>query len=67
MATASPVHMKPLPINKLLDGVSRSPDRMPSPKPTNLGAPGQQHKVLHEAGSGYVAPKFEGKAEQMEK
>lgn len=53
--------------NKLLENVVRTPDRMPSPQNTRLGVPGQHHRVLHEAGSGYVAPKFEGKDEQMEK
>jgi glutamate dehydrogenase len=67
MAAASPVHMKPLPTNKLLDAVSRSPDWMPSPQPTNLTAPGTPHKIIHEPGSGYVAPKFEGRVEQMDK
>jgi glutamate dehydrogenase len=62
-----PSHMRAPPTNKLLEQVVRSPDRMPSPQPTNLSVPGQSHKVLHETGSGYVAPKFEGKAEQMEK
>ncbi|QDS71655.1 glutamate dehydrogenase (NADP(+)) gdh1 [Venturia effusa] len=56
------------PHNKLLDQVIRTPDRMPSPQPTHLNVPGPHSKrVLHEAGSGYVAPKFEGKQEQMEK
>jgi len=32
-----------------------------------LSVPGSsQHKVLHEEGSGYVAPKFEGKELQMD-
>jgi glutamate dehydrogenase len=58
--------MKAPPTNKLLE-VVRTPTRMPSPQPTHLGAPGQPHRVLHEVGSGYVAPKFEGKSAQMEK
>jgi glutamate dehydrogenase len=53
--------------NKLLDAVIRTPNRVPSPQPTHLGIPGQPHKVLHEPGTGYVAPKFEGKTEQMDK
>jgi glutamate dehydrogenase len=69
MATASAVHMRPLPINKMLESVSASPDRMPSPQPTNLGGASHTppHRVIHETGSGYIAPKFDGKAEQMEK
>ncbi|KAF2664764.1 NAD-specific glutamate dehydrogenase [Microthyrium microscopicum] len=59
------------PTNKLLDQIIRTPDRMPSPQPTHLSVPGRPqpypHKVLHEEGSGYLAPKFEGKDEQMEK
>jgi glutamate dehydrogenase len=63
-----PPHMlKAPPTNKLLESVIRSPNRTPSPQPTHLGIPGQPHKVLQEEGSGYVAPKFEGKSEQMEK
>jgi glutamate dehydrogenase len=59
------------PINKLLDTVVREPGRQPSPQPTHLGVPGtatpvQNGHVLQETGSGYVAPKFEGKAQQME-
>lgn len=54
--------------NKLLDQVVRTPGRLPSPQPTHLAVPGAagQHKVLHEEGSGYVAPKFEGKELQMD-
>jgi glutamate dehydrogenase len=59
------VHMKPPPTNKLVDHISRSPDRMPSPQPTNLVSP--NHRVLLESGTGYVAPVFAGKEEQMEK
>lgn len=66
MTTASPVHMRPLPINRMLESVSASPDRMPSPQPTNLGGPAP-HRIINEPGSGYIAPKFDGKAEQMEK
>ncbi|KAK3674450.1 NAD-dependent glutamate dehydrogenase [Recurvomyces mirabilis] len=51
--------------NKLLERVVRTPDRQPSPQPTHLGVPGQTH-VLQETGSGYVAPKFEGKSKQMD-
>ena len=53
--------------NKILDQVIRTPGRQPSPQPTHLSVPGPgQHRVLHEQGSGYVAPKFEGKDLQME-
>lgn len=53
--------------NKLLEQVIRTPGRLPSPQPTHLGVPGpSQHRVLHEEGSGYVAPKFEGKELQMD-
>ena len=53
--------------NKLLDHVVRPSDRIPSPQPTHLSVPGSsQHKVLQEEGSGYVAPKFEGKELQMD-
>jgi glutamate dehydrogenase len=59
--------MRPLPINKVVANLSTSPGRMPSPQPTNLGGAGQTHRVINEHGSGYIAPKFEGKHEQMEK
>lgn len=53
--------------NKILEQVIRTPGRQPSPQPTHLCVPGpSQHKVLHEEGSGYVAPKFEGKELQMD-
>lgn len=53
--------------NKLLEQVVRTPGRRPSPQPTHLGVPGpSHHRVLHEEGSGYVAPKFEGKEQQMD-
>ncbi|KAL9590098.1 MAG: hypothetical protein Q9203_001079 [Teloschistes exilis] len=53
--------------NKLLDHVIRTPGRQPSPQPTHLSVPGSgQHRVLQEQGSGYVAPKFEGKEQQMD-
>ena len=55
------------PHNKFLDTVMRTPGRQPSPQPTHLSVPGMaQHNILNETGSGYVAPKFEGKAQQME-
>ena len=53
--------------NKLLEQVIRTPERQPSPQPTHLSVPGASpHRVLHEEGSGYVAPVFEGKEQQME-
>ena len=53
--------------NKVLDHVVRTPGRQPSPQPTHLSVPGPgPHRILHEEGSGYVAPKFEGKELQME-
>ncbi|KAM0718013.1 hypothetical protein Q7P37_006345 [Cladosporium fusiforme] len=59
----------PKPVNKHLDTVIREPGRQPSPQPTHLGVPGTASPtphVLQETGSGYVAPKFEGKPKQME-
>ncbi|KAK0642493.1 NAD-specific glutamate dehydrogenase [Lasiodiplodia hormozganensis] len=53
--------------NKLLDSLVRTPGRQPSPQPTHLSVPGStHHRVLQEEGPGYVAPKFEGKEQQME-
>lgn len=53
--------------NKILEQVIRTPGRLPSPQPTHLTVPAPgQHRVLHEEDSGYVAPKFEGKEQQME-
>lgn len=61
------------PQNKLVEQVIRTPNRQPSPQPTMLGVPGASnsnqslHKILSsDHGSGYVAPKFEGKKHQME-
>lgn len=55
------------PHNKLLDHVAMTPGRQPSPQPTHLSVPGSiPHRVVHDRGSGYVAPKFEGKEHQME-
>lgn len=57
--------------NKFLDG-ARTPGRMPSPQPTHLSVPGASHPnlsnhiIVPEKGSGYIAPKFEGKARQRE-
>lgn len=53
--------------NKLLEQVIRTPGRQPSPLPTHLSVPGPSHyRVLPEEGPGYVAPRFEGKDQQME-
>ena len=53
--------------HKLVEAVIRTPGRLPSPQPTHLNVPGTHTpRVLHEKGSGYVAPKFEGKEQQME-
>ena len=53
--------------NRILEQIVRTPGRQPSPQPIHLSVPGSsQHKVLHEEGSGYVAPKFEGKDLQMD-
>ena len=53
--------------NKISDHVVRTPGRQPSPQPTHLSVPGStQHKLLHEEGSGYVAPRFDGKELQMD-
>ena len=53
--------------NKLLEQVIRTPGRQPSPLPTHMSIPGpSHHRVLREEGPGYVAPKFEGKEQQME-
>ena len=55
------------PQNKLVDRVARTPGRQPSPQPTHLGVPGQtQRQVLQQTDTGYVAPRFEGKQQQME-
>ena len=53
--------------NRILEQIVRTPGRQPSPQPVHLSVPGSsQHKVLHEEGSGYVAPKFDGKELQMD-
>jgi hypothetical protein len=55
------------PTNKLVDQVRASPIRGPSPQPTHLSVPGTSTpRMLQEEGPGYVAPKFEGKEQQME-
>jgi glutamate dehydrogenase len=58
--------------NRMIEQVLRTPDRRPSPVPTHLSFPGSGQstpRVLPQessGGSGYVAPKFEGKGEQRE-
>jgi glutamate dehydrogenase len=58
--------------NKMLENVIRTPERRPSPLPTHLSVPGSGHatpRVLPQegsGGSGYAAPKFEGKEKQMD-
>ncbi|KAI9738811.1 MAG: NAD-dependent glutamate dehydrogenase [Cirrosporium novae-zelandiae] len=54
------------PRNKFLDHVVRTPGRQPSPQPTHLGVAGNLARIPSEEGSGYVAPVFEGKEQQME-
>ncbi|KAF2724361.1 NAD-dependent glutamate dehydrogenase [Polychaeton citri CBS 116435] len=55
------------PVNPLVERVIRTPGRQPSPQPTHLSVPGgAPHNVVHEQGTGYVAPKFEGKEQQMQ-
>lgn len=70
---STPVNGAPAaPTNKLLEQVSGTHPRRPSPLPTHLSVPGSgasTPRVLPQEGSegsGYVAPKFEGKAKQME-
>jgi glutamate dehydrogenase len=54
--------------NKNLEQVIRAPGRQPSPQPTHLSVPGNEpfSRVLSDQGSGYEAPKFEGKTKQMD-
>lgn len=54
--------------NKVLEQVVRTPGRQPSPQPTHLSVPGSSNhtRILQDDGSGYVAPKFEGKEAQMD-
>ncbi|KAF9701851.1 hypothetical protein EKO04_001123 [Ascochyta lentis] len=58
--------------NKLLNQLARAPDPRASPMPTHLSVPGSGHstpRVIPQegtSGSGYVAPTFEGKEQQME-
>ncbi|CZT14249.1 probable glutamate/leucine/phenylalanine/valine dehydrogenases [Ramularia collo-cygni] len=53
--------------NKHLDITTPERNGQPSPQPTHLGVPGGiPHRILQEKGSGYIAPEFQGKAQQME-
>jgi glutamate dehydrogenase len=60
------------PVHKLVDQVSRTPGRLPSPQPTHLNSPelpykngnGNGHRVLRSATVGYIAPEFAGKKAQ---
>jgi hypothetical protein len=60
------------PVHKLVDQVSRTPGRMPSPQPTHFDSPplpykngnGNGHRVLRSATVGYIAPEFAGKTAQ---
>lgn len=58
--------------HRLLEEVVRTPDRRPSPLPTHLSVSGSgtgTPRVIPQegsGGSGYVAPVFEGKEQQME-
>ena len=53
--------------SKTIDQNLRTAGREPSPQPTHLSVsmPGS-HRILQEGGSGYIAPRFEGKDLQME-
>lgn len=57
------------PVNKLVHQLqSDDPSRTPSPQPTHFSVPqtnGNGHRVLRSATVGYIAPEFEGRAEQM--
>ena len=68
MADAAPNGSSPAPRNKHLDHAIRTPGRLPSPQPTHLSVPGgaPSPRLVAEQGSGYVAPKYEGKEKQME-
>jgi len=58
------------PVHKLVEEVSRTPGRQPSPQPTHFSVPykngnGNGHRVLRSATVGYIAPEFKGKKAQM--
>lgn len=58
----------PVPAHKLVDRLKDQTPRHPSPQPTHVSYPkvnGNGHRVLRSATVGYVAPIFQGKAEQM--
>lgn len=75
-ASSEPSPQSPLPINKTLEQVVRTPSRQPSPQPTHFSVPyqhgngmngngGNGHRILRSATVGYIAPEFKGKKEQM--
>ena len=72
MASEAQLNGNAKPQNRLVEQVVRTPNRQPSPQPTLLGVPGASHsnqslhRILSDHGSGYEAPKFEGKKHQME-
>lgn len=56
--------------NKLVEQVSRTPNREPSPQPMHVTVNGGHiggngYRVIRSATVGYVAPKFDGKTAQM--
>ncbi|MCJ1331879.1 NAD-dependent glutamate dehydrogenase [Thelotrema lepadinum] len=56
-------------LDHALDHAARSPDRRPSPQPTHLSVPGQTNsgeRFLKQSGPDYVAPKFEGREQQID-
>lgn len=62
------------PVHKLVDQVSRTPGRQPSPQPAHFSIPyknlsgngnGNGHRTLRSATVGYIAPEFKGKQAQM--
>ena len=58
------------PVQKLVEEVSRTPGREPSPQPTHFSVPykngnGNGHRILRSATVGYIAPEFKGKQAQM--
>ncbi|KAJ4421285.1 NAD-dependent glutamate dehydrogenase [Neurospora sp. IMI 360204] len=58
-----------VPAHKLVDHLKDQTPRHPSPQPTHVSYPkvnGNGHRVLRSATVGYVAPVFQGKAEQMQ-
>ncbi|KAK3340892.1 Glutamate/Leucine/Phenylalanine/Valine dehydrogenase-domain-containing protein [Neurospora tetraspora] len=58
-----------VPTHKLVDHLKDQTPRHPSPQPTHVSYPkvnGNGHRVLRSATVGYVAPVFQGKAEQMQ-